>query len=168
MKPTNSKERRVSFLKFLALFIATVVSIQAAVFFNYSVPKKENALLRQSNMETEIERDFQKNFFAEMRGLKGLIDSMDIEGQNISYQKSLISGKIVDLQKKIPPKDSTYLYDMHMDVIQLYVELQTAKEKLLGLKDAESTIDEYKTAFKDCQENVKQLERELYIERRSN
>ncbi len=167
MKPKNSKERRISFLKFLALFVATVFSIQAAVYFNFTVPKKENEQLRQNQSVTEIEKEFQESFFNEMKGLKGLIDSMDIEGQNISYQKSLISGKIVDLQKKIPPKDSTYLYDMHMDVIQLYVELQTAKDKLLELKNAETTIEEYKVAMDGCREDLKQMERELFIERRS-
>lgn len=167
MKPKNSRERRISFLKFLALFVATVFSIQAAVYFNFTVPKKENVLLRQSQNATEIERGFQERFFLEMKGLKVLIDSMDIEGQNISYQNSLISGKIVELQKMIPSKDSTYLYEMHMDVIQLYVELQTAKEKLLGLKDAETTIEEYKVAMNECGEDLKQMERELFIERRS-
>ncbi len=167
MKPKNSKKRRNSFLKFLALFIVTVCSVQAAVFFNYKVPKKENELLRQKAKRSETESKFQAEFFSEMKGLKGLIDSMDIEGQNISYQSSLINDKIVDLQKKIPAKDSTYLYDMHMDIIQLYVELQATKENLLELKDAETTIAEYKTALDECQDDLKQLERELYIERRS-
>lgn len=167
MEPKNRKKRRISFLKFLALFIVTVCSVQAAVYFNYAVPKKENRLLRQKSAMLDSESKFQEGFFAEMKGLKGLIDSMDIEGQNISYQSSLITDKIVDLQKKIPSKDSTYLYDMHMDITQLYLELRATKENLIELKDAEKTIAEYKTALKECQEDLKQLERELFIERRS-
>ena len=167
MKPKNSKERRISFLKFLALFIVTVSAILAAVYFNFKVPAKENALLREQASIISVGREFQSGFFDDMKGLKGLIDSMDIEGQNRPYQNSLISARIVDLQKDIPAKDSTYLYDMHMEVIQLYVELQTAKDKLLQLKDAETTIKEYKSALDGCKEDLKQMERELFIERRS-
>lgn len=168
MKPKNSKERRISFLKFLALFIVTVSAILAAVFFNFKVPAKENSLLREQASIIEVGQEFQSEFFDDMKGLKGLIDSMEIEGQNRPYQNSLISGRIVELQNGIPPKDATYLYDMHMEIIQLYVELQTAKDKLLELKDAETTIKEYKSALDGCRDDLKQMERELFIERRSN
>lgn len=167
MKPKNSKERRISFFKFTALFVVTVSAILAAVYFNFKVPAKENTLLRTQASIFESGMNFQSGFFNEMKSLKGLIDSMDIVGQNSAYQRNLIGEKIVKLEKTIPPKDSTYLYDMHMDVIELYSELQMAKDKLLELKDAESTIEEYKIALEECREDLKQRDRELYIERRS-
>lgn len=167
MKPKNSKERRISFLKFLASFIVTVFAILAAVYFNFKVPSDENALLRAEISLYEGEKEFQRSFFGEMKDLRGLIDSMDIEGQNISFQKSLINNKIVNLQKRIPPKDSTYLYDMHIDVTELYAELQLAKEKLFELRDAENMIDEYKNALDVCRQDLEQRERDLFILRSS-
>ncbi|MDB2606704.1 type VI secretion system transmembrane protein TssO [Zobellia sp.] len=166
MKAKNSKERRISFLKFLALFLVTVFTIQAAVYFNYKVPTKENSLLREQASTVKGEMEFQKKFFGKMQGLKRMIDSLDIPGQNTSYQNSLISAQIVELQNGIPVKDSTYLYDMHMSIVQLYVELQTAKDKLHDLKDAEETIKEYKTALESSNEELKEVRRELSIERR--
>ncbi|MUH34704.1 hypothetical protein D9O36_02515 [Zobellia amurskyensis] len=166
MKPKNSKERRVSFLKFSGLFIVTVSVILGAVYFNFKVPEKENMLLREQASIVEGEIKFQKGFFGEMQGLKRMIDSLDLPGQNASYQNSLISAEIVNLQNEIPVKDSTYLYDMHMSIVQLYVELQTAKGKLNELRDAEGTIKEYKSELEACREDLKHVERELSIERR--
>lgn len=163
MKPKNSKERRNSFLKFLALFLVTVGMIVAAVFFNYRVPSKENALLREQSKVIESEMEFQSGFFNEMGHVKRMIDSLDVPGQNTAYQKNLISSKLVELQKTIPTKDSTYLYDMHMTIIELYVELQSAKDKLHALRDAEGTIAEYKEALDKCNQYLKEAERELRI-----
>ncbi|WP_209405176.1 type VI secretion system TssO [Pseudozobellia sp. WGM2] len=167
MKPNNSKERRLSFLKFFAMFIVTVSAILAAVYFNFKVPMVENELLRKEISLFEGEKNFQRNFYGEMKDLKGLIDSMDIEGQNISFQNSLINDKIVNLQKRIPVKDSTYMYDMHIDVTELYAELQLVKGKLLKLKGAESTIEEYKTALDQCSQDLEQKGRDLFIARSS-
>ena len=163
MKPKNSKERRTSFLKFLALFVVTVGMIVTAVYFNFKVPSKENALLRETSKVIETEREFQDNFYKELVDVKGMIDSLDVPGQNTDYQNSQISKKLVDLQATIPTKDDTYLYDMHTSMITLYVELQTAKDKLHALRDAEGMIDEYKEELEKCRSELKQAERELRI-----
>jgi hypothetical protein len=163
MKPKNSKERRLSFLKFLGLFVLTSVMIVAAVFANYNVPQKENALLRENSKVVKAEMDFQSNFFDEMQDVKSLIDSLDVPGQNTNFLKSQINDKLVDLQKTIPTRDSTYLYEMHSSIVNLYVELAAAKDKLHELKDAEGTIEEYREAYEDCSRELKAAERELRI-----
>ena len=163
MKPKNSKERRNSFLKFLGLFLATVSMVVIAVYFNFRVPAKENELLREQAKLVKSEMEFQNGFFNEMQNIKGMIDSLDVPGQNTAYQKSLISAKLVDLQKTIPTKDSTYLYDMHTSIVDLYVELQSAKDKLHALRDAEGTIEEYKEALDKCNQYLKEAERELRV-----
>ena len=168
MKPKNSKERRNSFLKFLALFLFTVAMVVTAVYFNFKVPKKENQILKAQALNIKKEMDFQNNFNKEMSTVKNMIDSMDVPGQNISYQNSLISTKLVDMQKMIPTKDSTYRYDMYTNIVGLYIELQETKDRLRSLEDAESTIQEYKEAFEKCKDDYKEVERELYILRRSN
>ena len=164
MKPKNSKERISSFLKFLALFLVTVGMIVAAVFFTYKVPTKENALLREQSQVIDTAMEFQGGFFNEMKSVKKMIDSLDVPGQNTAYQKSLISNKLVELQNTIPRKDDdTHLYDLHTTIIDLYVELQTAKDKLHALRDAEGTIAEYKDALETCRRDLKEAERELRI-----
>ncbi len=165
MKPKNIKERRSRFIKFILLFLLTVSTIIALVFFNFKVPKKENQLLKSQAKSIKKEIRFQSKFAVEMTVVKNMIDSLDIPGQNISYQKNLISSRLVDLQKTIPTKDSTYKYDMYTSIIKLYVELEEAKDKLRDLKDSENTITEYKDELESCRRNLEQTKRDLYVAR---
>ncbi|MGB7393791.1 MAG: type VI secretion system TssO, partial [Pricia sp.] len=137
--------------------------ILVAVYFNFTVPAEENDMLRTEARILKSEMEFQRNFYSDMQNLKAMIDSLDIPGQNKSYQNSLINREIVDLQKKIPAKDSTYRYDMHMGIVQLYAELQSAKDKLHDLKDAENTIEEYKAELETTRTRLKERSRELDI-----
>lgn len=166
MKPKNSKERRNSFLKFLLLFVVTVGFIIVTVFFTFQIPKKENSLLKEDLKSVQKERTFQEDFQLEMSRVKKMIDSLDAPGQNFSYQNSLISDNLVDLQELIPTKDSNINYDLYKNIITTLIELQESKKRLKGLKDAENTIDDYKTALDKCKEDYKEIERDLDIARR--
>ena len=168
MKAKNTKERRKSFFKFLLLFLLTIVSILVATYFNFKIPKEENNILKSKVVKVEQEMKFQKNFYREMVNVKNMIDSLDVPGQNFSYQKELISQKLVTLKKTIPTKDSTYRYDMYSDIVNLYIELQNEKTDLHKLVDVKSTIEEYKDALDKCREDLKQSERDLYIARNSH
>ncbi len=168
MKPKNVKERRNSFLKFLLLFLVTVGTIVTAVYFNFKVPNKENELLKNQAKSIEKEIDFQSDFSEQMGNIKHMIDSLDTPGVNIPFQNNLISKKLVNLQEKIPVKDSTYRYDMYANIVSLYAELQETKAKLRDLKDAEATIKEYKEALDNCKQDYKEVQRDLDIARRSS
>ena len=168
MKPKNSKDRRASFLKFLAIFAVTITAILFAVYFNFKVPNKENKILKNQVEAVEKEMIFQDGFSNEMKTIRGMIDSLEIKGGNLPYQNSIISAKLADLQKTIPTKDSTFRYDMYTNIVSAYVELQDAKGELIKLKDSKATIDEYKIALDQVRDKFTQCERDLYIARKSN
>lgn len=161
MKPKNVKERRNSFLKFLLLFIVTVGTIVTAVYFNFKVPKKENDILKEEAKAIKKEMQFQNDFSDEMFNVKKLFDSLDVPGSNTKFTNSLISKKLVDLQGKIPTKDSTYRYDMYTRILTLHVDLQKTKEKLRDLKDAEGLIEEYKEALGKCKDDYTEIQRDM-------
>lgn len=165
MKPINNTERKKSFLKFLLLFLVTVFAVIFAIYFNYEIPAKENQILRDQAKVIEEDLKFQNSFYSQMETVKNLIDSLDVPGQNSSYQNSLISTKLVELQKAIPTKDSTYRYDMYMSIVKLHAELQESKSELKSLKEAKTRIEEYKTALDKCKADLKQTERDLFIAR---
>ncbi len=166
MKPKNSKERRNSFLKFLLLFIVTVGFIIVTIFFTFQIPKKENSLLKEDLRSVQKERTFQEDFYLEMSRVKNMIDSLDVPGQNFSYQNSLISDNLVDLQELIPTSDNNINYDLYKKIVTTLIELQESKKRLKGLGDAENTIQDYKTALEKCKEDYKEVERDLDIARR--
>ncbi len=160
MKPKNSKARTTSFLKFLALFLVTVTMIVTAVYFNYKVPAKENALLKDQAKLIKSDKEFQSGFFDEMQSIKRMMDSLDgVNSRGFLDQE--LSSQLVDLKQKIPTKDSTYLYDMHQSIIELYVELHDAKKELHALSDAQETIERYETIIQQCRAELKQAERDL-------
>lgn len=142
--------------------------ILVAVYFNFKIPEKENVLLREQIRTISSENDFQSKFYSEMMILKEMIDSIGTPGQNLSYENSRISAKIVELEKSIPPKSSSHIYDMHIAITKLYVELQGAKINLIALKDSKNAIAKYQLDYENCKKDLTQLERELYIARKLN
>ncbi len=164
MKPKNLKERKKSFLKFLLLFIFTVLAIVLAVFFTFKVPIEENKLLKSQSISFDEELKFQKKFSTKITETKKLLDSLDVPGTNTKYINELVSKNLAELQKTIPEK-SDYDHDMYYQIVNMMVGTQNMKGRLWELKDAESTIEEYKEALDEANENFKQLERDLIIAR---
>lgn len=165
MKPKNIKERRNSFLKFLLLFLITSATIVTAIFFTFKVPLKENNSLKSQAIRINKELVFQNSFSKSMDKVKGMIDSLDVPGQNVEYLNQLIGNNLADMQKSIPRKDSTYKYDMYSNIVNLFLDIQDMKGDLRELKDAENTIEEYKEALEKTKQEFKQLERDLRIAR---
>ena len=161
MKPKNSKERRTSFLKFLGLFLLTVSMILLVVYFNFNVPKKENDLLRQQATVIENDREFQGDFFSEMEAVKKMMDSLDRPGAQVLHESSLISAKLAEMENTIPTKDSTYLYDMHMSIVDTYADMLENKGKLKELSESEKLIDDYAVELEKCEQLLRDTERQV-------
>ncbi|NVJ89048.1 MAG: hypothetical protein HWD82_06370 [Flavobacteriaceae bacterium] len=168
MKAINNKERQKAYFKFLFLFLATNIIIVCAIYYDFKIPKKENELFKSKIELSKFETDFQRRFFNNMKSINVMLDSLDIPGQNLSYQNSLISAKLVELKKSIPTKDSTFKYDMYSNIINLFVELQTLKSEVVAMSDSKRAIEEYKAALDRCRTDLKQTERDLYIARGAN
>lgn len=168
MKPKNSKERRNSFLKFLLLFVVTVVTIVSAVFFNFQIADRENEALKKQAIRVEDEIKFQGKFSNEMNQISIMIDSLTQPGASIAFENTEIGRKLSELQNLIPIKDSTYNYEFYFNVIKVLSTQQKSQNRLLDLKETEEKINKLETIIKDCDEQVKDLERELQIALRSS
>lgn len=163
MKPMNTKARRSSFIKFLLLFILCVTTIVFAVFFNYTVPEKENALLKERSINVQREIKYQRNFALEVNSIQVMIDSLGVPGQNIPFTNTLIHRKLADLQSSIPKKDSTYLYDMYTDIVQALADLQVTKNDLIQLENVKKRIDEYEEVLNETRSELERTKRDLDI-----
>ncbi|MDO6761537.1 type VI secretion system TssO [Tamlana sp. 2_MG-2023] len=163
MKPKNIKERRSSFIKFLLLFLLTTTTVVMAVFFNFSIPQKENALLKERAKNIEREMSYQREFAVEVSGVQAMIDSLDTPGQNLPFTNTLIHSRLADLQSSIPRKDSTYRYNMYAGIIETLVDLQATKNELHSLDDAKTRIAEYKEVLEQTRNELEQTKRDLDI-----
>ncbi len=160
MKPKNSKERYSSFLKFLLLFLLTTATAVGAIYFNFRIPSKDNELLRTQAKTFDSEIKFQNAFYNETELLRALMDSL-VDGQDLFFINGQIGTKLAELKESVPTEESTYLYNMHMSFIDMFVDLQTAKNRLLELNEAEDDIEFLKSELEDCNDDVNRLRREL-------
>ncbi len=169
MKAKNTKARRSSFLKFLLLFILTVSIIVVAFYFDFKVmPFKENTVLRTQVTQVEKEVRFQEGFSQDIKTLRGMVDSLDIPGQNRAFLNSMLSAQIVKLQEKIPVKDSTYRYEMYNNIIWSFAEIQKLKDQLSSYSDVEERINEYKEALDKTRSELNEEKRTVDALRRRN
>lgn len=145
MEPKNKKERTTSVLKFSLLFLVTIILIVVATFFDFNrLPFKENSILRSKVIIADKELIYQKEFSSKSHEIKALIDSLDRPGQNIQYFNALINSKIVELQESIPEKDSTNNYEMYVNSLQSYVDIQELKTKLKSYDGVDAKLEEYR------------------------
>lgn len=145
MEPKNKKERTTSVLKFSLLFLVTIILIVVATFFDFNrLPFKENSILRNKVTIADKELIYQKEFSSKSNEIKALIDSLDTPGQNIQYFNALINSKIVELQESIPEKDSTNNYEMYVNSLQSYVDIQELKTKLKSYDGVDAKLEEYR------------------------
>ena len=162
MKPKNSKERKMSILKFALLFFVTVTFIVITFFFDFDrIPLKENAVLRDKSKSINKEMKFQEKFSDQMKNIRSLLDSLDTPGQNVQYVNALINSKIVDLQKSIPKEDSTYRYDMYNTIVKSFVDLQAFKTKLKELENVDKQLIEYEDEIEKLNEELDKANRYL-------
>ncbi len=167
MEPKNKKERTNSVLKFALLFLVTIVLILIAAFFDFNrLPFKENSILKSKVTSAEKELIYQKEFSEKSNEIKALIDSLDTPGQNIQYFNALINSKIVELQESIPEKDSTNNYNIYVNSIQSYVDIQELKTKLKSYDGVDAKLEEYRqeldhitTKYNEAQRYLSSLRR---------
>lgn len=164
MKPKNSKERSSSFIKFIGLFILVVTVLLIAVFFNFRIPKQENLLLKAKVDEVEASERYQKEFASEIVTVKGMIDSLDIEGGNRAFDNEILILRLAKIQESINNGEaSDSNKDMYFNIIESYEDLRKAKEELEDLKDAKERIEQLKEAYEKSDSDLKELTREYRI-----
>ncbi len=144
MKPKNNKERTQSILKFVLIFGVTLILALLAFYFDFNtLPFKENKILKERIIQVKKEEQFQKAFSRKAFEIDKLIDSLDTPGINLQYFNALINDKIVDLQKSIPARDSTSNYELYVNSVQSYVDIQELKTKLKNFDDTDRKLLEY-------------------------
>lgn len=167
MEPKNKKERTASVLKFSLLFLVTIVLIVVAAFFDFNrLPFKENSILRNKVVIADKELIYQKEFSKKSYEIKALIDSLDTPGQNIQYFNALINSKIVELQESIPEKDSTNNYEMYVNSLQSYVDIQELKTKLKSYDGVDAKLVEYRSELDRITTKYNEAQRYLSSMRR--
>ncbi len=167
MEAQNKKERRTSIVKFGVLFATTIVLILGAAYFDFNqMPLKENKVLKSKIASIEKERIYQKKFSEKAAKVRALIDSLDTPGNRMQYFNALINSNIVELQKTIPAKDSTANYEMYVNAVQSYLDIQELKTKLINFDGVDEKLINYReeldrmtSKYNECQRYLSAMQR---------
>ena len=163
MKPQNSKDRNIAFLKYMLLFTITVSLIVLAIFFGYRLPIKENTYLRGKIKAFETQISQERKVIGKVKNVKLLIDSMDNPTANSDYLQQIISAELADIQNSILTEDTTFRKTMYSEIIQTHLELKTTKQALFKMKDVKMTMEECSKLIEKYKSEMEQTQRDLDI-----
>jgi cell division protein FtsL len=136
----NSKDRNQAFLKFLILFLVTVVLVVFAVYFDYRLPIRENKVF-QEEISLQRQQDIdQQKFAAKMQEVIVLIDSMDKPGTNATNLASQFTGKLNDLNI-LQLKDNTAYGVIDKNITVKLSELYEEKKTIANLTEKANRYD---------------------------
>jgi vacuolar-type H+-ATPase subunit I/STV1 len=155
-KPINIKEHNSAFTKFLLFFLVTLIMAVSAVYFNFKVPNKELAILRERSELLRNQQINQENYKRTLNEVIQVFNKLDSSTSKAMVESEL-SDKLNALRNAASIEDSTASQKLNQMVFGLVNEYRNAKFKLFDLKDFEQEIrkkndkiQELSTDLDDC------------------
>lgn len=168
MEVQNKKERRLSFLLFIALFLITIIIIVIAIFFNYHLPWKENAELKKENESMVNEFRYQGKFENQMETLKKYIDSIDMPNQDVYYYQQKAINMVISMEQGIPPQDSIRRGLLYKNFLLTSRSLIDSKKTIKTYGKSKAEIDTLLAQVVAYKKQIEIMKRDLEICRMLN
>jgi Type VI secretion system, TssO len=160
-KPINIKEHNSSFVKFLIFFLVTLIMAVSAVYFNFRVPNKELAILRERSELLRNQQINQEKYKRTLGEVMAVLSKLDSASSNKAMVVSELTPKIDALNAAASIDDSTSSQRLNKMIFVLVKEYQKAKSDLYDLNDVDKAINDLKsenntlrTRLKDCQDDA--------------
>ena len=152
----NSQERNQAFLKFILFFLITVTLIIVAVFFDYRMPTKENAIL-QDKLSSHRQQEYtQQLFVQQMQEVDALFDSLKNNVGDGSQIIRQIDAKLTNLEQ-LQGSNNTLYGKMNSTITSGFSDLLDTKKKHIAsaqkLSDLESQLQICKGNLADERQN---------------
>jgi hypothetical protein len=164
-KPLNTSERSSAFWKFFFFFCIAVFMIVAAVYFNFRLPFKENALLKDKAEAMRLQTMAQEKFTTNILEAKSLIDSMGKPGVNVKFISDQVSDKLTELTS-IHINDNSIQGSLDKVIIGVVFDYNKLKSEQTNLGDSQSQIAELTSKNDQLMRDNDQLRRDLGLYQR--
>jgi hypothetical protein len=163
----NAKLRNLAFWKFMVFFLITIVIVVTAIYFDYELPHKENAMLRTEVAHYQKDSMSQQEFIRDLGEIKNLIDSLGKVGADNGYLTSLINNKLTEINKSQNQNsgDRTVFDRLILDVFLSY---KNAKSQNISLGNANKTIEELNRRLTESENRRDQYLQQLNFDRGTN
>ncbi|MBC7903703.1 MAG: hypothetical protein H7Y27_09780 [Gemmatimonadaceae bacterium] len=129
----NIQDRTQAFLKFLIFFVITTLIVIGAIFYNYRLPSKENARLKQEVETNRLQESNQEKFLTEMQLAVILLDSIKADIPNVEQISSQFKTK-ADLLDKLKDGSGPTYTKINSVTLQKLMELYDAKRSGIDLR----------------------------------
>ncbi|MGM5632033.1 type VI secretion system TssO [Apibacter raozihei] len=168
MEVLNKKERLISFLLFISLFLITVVIIVVSVFFNFHLPWRENEELKKENASMINEFRFQSKFEEQMELLKKYIDSIDMPNQDTYYYQQKSVDMVIKMEQNIPSQDSVRRGLLYKNFLLTSRSLIDSKKTIKTYGKSKAEIDTLLAKVEAYRKQIEIMKRDLDICRMLN
>lgn len=159
-KPLNTFERSSAFWKFIFFFFLSVLMITTAVYFDFTVPLKENEILKEKAEKANLQAMAQEKFTSSMIQAKAFIDSMGKPGVNVKYIGDQVTDRLRDLTN-MHIADSSLQGSMNKVIIDVFLDYNRLKADMINLSDAQSQIADLSSKNDQLMRERDQLRRDL-------
>ncbi len=132
-KPINITEHNRSFTKFLIFFLITLTMAVSAIYFNFQVPNKELAILRDRSDLLRNQQINQENYKRTLNDVIVILDKMDSSGSKAMVESELRI-KMDALRNAASIEDSTASQKLNLMIFTLVNKYRDAKFSLFDLK----------------------------------
>jgi uncharacterized protein YlxW (UPF0749 family) len=159
-KPLNQKEHNQAFVKFFIFFLITLAMAVSALYFNFQVPKKELAILRERSDLLRNQQINQEKYKRQLSDVMKVFEKLDSSGSKAMIESEL-RPKLDLLNEAARIDDSTSVTKMNLVITTLVNKYKDAKFSLFDLKDFEQEIAKLKQKnneldqdLRDCRDRV--------------
>jgi hypothetical protein len=161
----NAKDRNEAFFKFLLFFVATLILVITAIYFDFKLPIRENRML-QEEIDQQRQADLnQGKFVSAMQESVTLLDSLDNAGPNAAQLNLQLNQKLNDLNAMALNDNSIY-GRMDRAIVNKFVSLQQAKARLQNLSEKENKFSSMEADLNQTKAQLQQAQTDLDAYRR--
>ncbi len=160
MKPINSKERKIAFIKFTGLFTVVVALVVIAVFCNFSIPSEEIKVLRNMNQRLTSQVALQEEIMRLSDSTQAEFVRIDQPDQLFKIVEGKISDNINGLQKfandsSLQGKIVKNMHTTYIGWLKDKKALQENSDMPKELQKVKEELKETKEALRDCKNDAK-------------
>lgn len=158
----NKSDRNTAFWKFIIFFTISTGVIVGALYFNFQLPTKENALLKKSVSRYKIQEEAQDKFVETMETTKVLIDSLSTPGAQVAFLNQQAAANIQQLVN-LQYKDSSIYNRLNKSVLDLFLRYQKLTNDVVSMGDAPQQLEALRLKYDQSQRDLEEARRNLDI-----
>lgn len=158
----TTTDRKKAFSRFLLYYILSTSVIALIIFFGMKVPEKENERMKTELALLKSEQSFNEQFFQQVQGIKGLLDSVNMAGVQAEVVDADITNRLAQL-KAMSKSDGAAGKGQYEQIANMLLEFQSAKKTVRGAGAKDATLGESQRQIEKLQNDLKDCNVQLQL-----